>query len=683
MFPSFTGSARPRRQVNLSGRNTNPFTSIPGSRQPSASQAAQNTLAHAQQERLLRQQERARPPAATKIQRVWRGSRDREGVKRRWRSEWDHKELLDQKKSADVGNTNLATSQIGLKEIPYESEGACLSQLRLLVQFASPKLREDILRLHLFAGRYLSSSHLLSSAYPADLWTHLLLRLAKITIAILNQQKSLSLSAITINRFLSLLSAVSAAIPKQVSSYARLYYRALAEVISSTDEKSLPQTFDQSLFENVTLSLIRPLTAMTITAYEGFVSELLITPDLSAVVGSLDRVGKEINYKILASAVNELLLSSESNLLQVKTQDELLWLLAYFVHFRRLAHSLCNTPNNFPDTQYVNAVSSLISHLADDIGMRIDVPNNSLSVNGDSSSLSTNLAAPLPSFVKKEILSLVNQESISGLLSHLEASSTSTNEASSTPNQASVLASFALTLLRCFPRRADEIRMWLYLGSTSRQSIETSDAEPKVPAIKYLYQAAHKTNVYALIRRDPGEVISMLKYDLAENQSGNIVSKIRSDSVNQQWRIILLLLELYTFILKVMDDEEFFFGSSLSNNAQSWTRQSALPLDFVKDLTLFLKNLAFSMYWNASELSGVEILETKNSIAEYFTGNTGAISESSQETSLPKTDEIKIAGITGMNLSYMKGMVTGLLRMVYEREWVKCRTISNSLANGF
>ena len=668
MFPSFTGSARPRRQVNLSGRNTNPFASIPGSRQPPVSQVAQNTLAHAQQERLIRQQERERPPAAIKIQRTWRGFRGRKDVRSQWRREWDHTELLDQEKDTEVGNSVLAKSQATSEPIPYVCEAACLSQLRLLVQFASPRLYDDVLRLQLFASRYLNSLSSFSSACPADSWIYPLLRLGKVTIKTLKRVRSLSLSTSIVNQLLCLLSVLSAAVPKQISSYSQLYYRALVEVTSSLNKPGLSQAFDQRQLEKAILNLLKPLTARTITAYEGFVGELLVTPNLSILDGGLDRIGKDINYKILATAVNDLLLPPENSLLLIKSRDELLWLLAYFIYFRRLAHGLCNASDNVPDTQYVNVVSKLISHLADDIEMRIDVLQDLSSVNEDPSSLSTSLAPPLPTFVRNEILTLVNQDSVSGLLSHLEVSPISVNEASGTLSQAFVLASFALTLLRCFPRRADEIRMWLYLGSTSRQSFETGNVESRLPAIKYLYQAAQKTNVYVLIRRDPGEAVGLLKLDLAKSQPGKSVSMIPSESIDQQWRVILLLLELYTFVLKVMDDEEFFFGPSSSDIAQSWTRQSALPLDQVQDLTLFLKNLAFSMYWNASELSGVEIPETKNSIAEYFSGSSGIISESSQDTPLPKTDETKIAGITGMNLNYMKGMVTGLLRMVYERE---------------
>lgn len=668
MFPSFTGSARPRRQVNLSGRNTNPFATTPGSRQTNPSQLSQNALVHAQQERVLRQQERARPPAATRIQRTWRGNRCRKEARGRWRREWDEVEARDLGQNTALVDVLPSKFQYSSNPIPYESEAACLGQLRLLIQFASPNSSDDVVRLHLFASRYLGSLQYFPAAVTADKWIYPLLRLAKISIATLKQTEVVPLSSSITNDLLSLLSALSAAIPKQVSLYSQSYYKALAEISWDTKSQSSDQRFDQRLLEMAILGLVQPITSKTITAYEGFISEFLVTPNLSTLDGSLDRIAANINYKLLASAMNDLLRSlPEHNLLSLKSRDELLWLLAYFIYFRYVAHGRGHPVSKAPDAQYVNAISTLISHLADDIGSRIDVSAESRSINAGGSMVSPNSILPLPDFVRDKILTLVDQENVSSLLAHLEVMPTSVEETSSTPSQASALASYALTLLRSFPRRADEIRMWLYLGSTSRNSVEASKPEDRLPAIKYFYEAARRTSVYRLIRGNPNEAVSLLRSDSAKQQSKKVASHV-AESTAQQWRVILLFLELYTFVLKVMDDEEFLSGSSPSNFTQSWTRQSALPLEQVQDLTVFLKNLGFSMYWNASEIAGNEPSETKNTIADYFSGNSGPTSESQQDSVSMKPDMIVIAGVPGMTMTYMKGMVTGLLRMVYERE---------------
>lgn len=76
MFPTFTGSSRKTRNVNLSGQKAiNPFTSTSWS--PSSAAGASKTVAHAQAERQQRQQERERLRAARHIQKVWRGHRAR------------------------------------------------------------------------------------------------------------------------------------------------------------------------------------------------------------------------------------------------------------------------------------------------------------------------------------------------------------------------------------------------------------------------------------------------------------------------------------------------------------------------------------------------------------------------------------------------------------------------------
>ncbi len=162
MYPSFTGSARPKRQVNLSGRNSNPFAAHSGSRTSSVTQTTQNALAQAQQERILRKQERERPPAATTIQRRWRGHRARRQTAQDFRCEWDAREQWDQ--------------SIGAAQC-YLSEEECFGQLQLLNHFAAPSSKSDVQRLHHFSQRYLKLIRLKPFSDPG--WTYPRLRLAK------------------------------------------------------------------------------------------------------------------------------------------------------------------------------------------------------------------------------------------------------------------------------------------------------------------------------------------------------------------------------------------------------------------------------------------------------------------------------------------------------------------------
>jgi len=121
MFQTFSGSSRRPRQVNLSGQNLNPFAA--SSWTPNAS-GTQQTVAHAQQERLLRQQERERLNASKSIQKTWRGHKVRKKLADERRTAWD-----------EAGrNSNY-------------SDGDLISQLQLLLAFFTSRRPDDIGRL--------------------------------------------------------------------------------------------------------------------------------------------------------------------------------------------------------------------------------------------------------------------------------------------------------------------------------------------------------------------------------------------------------------------------------------------------------------------------------------------------------------------------------------------------------
>lgn len=153
MFQTFSGSSRRPRQVNLSGKNVNPFAANPFG--PSAT-GTQKTVAHAQQEREQRQRERERLNASKTIQRVWRGHKVRGDLAESQRRLWDNVQ-----KGSDQGS------------VPVE-------QLRLLVAFFSSRRADDLERLELLSARIANLGFekvlLLADVQP------LLARLAHVTI---------------------------------------------------------------------------------------------------------------------------------------------------------------------------------------------------------------------------------------------------------------------------------------------------------------------------------------------------------------------------------------------------------------------------------------------------------------------------------------------------------------------
>ena len=659
MFPSFTGTTRPRRQVNLSGRNNNPFAAVSGSKTSSSSQSAQNALANAQQERILRQQERLRPPAATRLQKVWRGYKERKEAQDQWRQEWDRHERwsppeFPMGQTQDCPQTMPAPAQ-------YNSESDCLRSLQLLVQFANPRNQGDVRRLYRFARRYLHSGPLQPSSLPVR-WTYLLLRLAKLTLDTLSIEKPSLLSLYTVDCLLHLLQSLAGTIPKQLALYSHRFFKILATVTATHRSRNL------ELLSATAVSLLQPVTSEIDAVYEGFVSELLTTPELPTLFGNLRDFARHIDYDYLAVATSKLLFpSNDADILQSRSRESLLWFLAYFIYFRRQTLLERTQVRRSPDALSVKIVSKLVSFLADDIGNRMAVSTIGSSISGDGFAPATLSSEPLPTFVSSEISTLISQENVSSLLANIDVVAAPQNSAAPSSNEASALASYALTLLRAFPPRGDDIRMWLYRGSTSRQA-RTASGSKAIPAIKYFYQAASRTRIFESISREPRETVKMLRPEKTRTPSMQSSSSITDESRDQQWRVILLFLELYTFVLKVMDDEEFLSGTLESKQEWSGTRQSALPLEQVKDLTVFLKNLAFSMYWNASEIAGIEATEAKTSLAEYFGGARPAQAEKSQTDAPATFADMSVAGVSGMTLAYMKGMVTGVLRMIYERE---------------
>lgn len=635
MKPSFTGSARPRRQVNLSGRNSNPFATHHPSN-TSSPLPSHNAVANAQRERLQRQRERERPPAAVKIQKVWRGHRERATVRDCWRRQWDDNEAKDQ----GAGSIDFVRIEYEpmLKDATsrYGGEELFLTQLNLLVHFASPKRTDDFLRLIYFVSRFSHSYewwHVGTSV--RERWKTPLSLLARLLEAALMEERSLSKFGFY-EEFLWLLSDLTNYIPDRVCPSA--YYRAIAIAARSTlSAKPARQT--------IRSAIANPLSGPEPGRYgrmfyRGFVKEMLCIPDLQALI----RVEElAINYNMLTSVLVENLSALPDN------HDSMLWLLAYYIHFGR------KRTNQQPNADYVKIVSTMISLLA----REIEVRTASEASLRDDDGIPQQQAIPLPPFIEEQLSFLVNQESITSLPVHLQAMSTSSEENLESSRQTSALATYVLTLLRVFPRRGDDIRMWLFRGSATRTT------KDRLPAIKFFFEASRSSEVYDLIKQDPYEVVNLLRSSPSTGARG---SRMSMETRDRQWRIILIFMELYAFVLRFMDDEEFLSATDSSEGQDSWTRQSALSLEQVSDLTVFLKHLAFAMYWKTAEILGTEEAQHKDSISAYFSTKNDHVSSDHREDPNQKAEEAILAGMPGMTLIYLKGVVTGILRMVYERD---------------
>jgi ubiquitin-protein ligase E3 C len=672
MFQSFTGSSRRPRQVNLSGRTPNPFAAVSSIRPPAGGPAAQNTLAVAQQERLARQQERDRLNAARQLQRTWRGHKSRRETHRIWRTEWDISEqqrqgrALDFRETVDNGDYPRPLAQ------PYLSETDCWMQLKLLLHFFDIRNQSDIMRLIYLSGSLQST--LESHASISDGWAIPLVRLGDLVLRILSVRQPLSLSSHVCADLLELLNFLSRTVPDRMRQYSNRLYKLLAGITTDPNLNSTAVGVSRlSLIENV-LAPLQPLNNQTPAAYRDFAMEYLTTPGILVALGDVEGLAAGLNYMLLFKSIIPQLRDSSSHKGRSALDGESrLWLLASLIYFHRYAHGSYETKySSEPD--FIEVVSILLSAVANDVAHRIDLDDKVQNGATDIYPSRRPHLKPLPNFVRQEVLSLLEQNSIKSLLAGMTTTPQSgmgaiSNPASSTAADAKVLASYALTLLRVFHKHGNDIRLWLFLGSVSAQG---TNSQSPMSAVKYFWAATAATTAFHAIVRDHRAVLDLLKPNAADVNGP--LSKPDQDGAlaSQDWRVILIFLELYTYVLQVMDDEEFLSGggplSSLGPDSTNVLRQSALPLEDVQRLTVFLKNLAFSLYWNGASLIDSEGADEDDSIRSYFSPPKTPVTPRGRSSLGRKSNAEEFSDFVGVSVEDMKGLVTGVLRMIYERE---------------
>jgi len=360
-------------------------------------------------------------------------------------------------------------------------------------------------------------------------------------------------------------------------------------------------------------ALVAPFQKQSHEAYVGLAA--ILARPLS--VDMLRLIRSSVDVEALCGALDSLQDSRERSL------RPKLWLLGNIIF-------LAGPSNHIA---YIATMARLLGSLADDVsfeGTPIDMENAEFD-----QLVLTKLSTwfPLNTFLDEQLKSLVHQRSIRDLL--VRDSDTSKG------GHAQVLAGYALTLLRCFPGRADDIRMWLYRGPTK--------ANPNdVPATIYFWEACKGSLTFSMICRDSRNVLHILK------AAGTTSSK-------EEWTVILIFLELYTFLLKIMNDEEFMGNASTGRN-------SAVPVGDVAALVTFLKNLGFTLLFHVSELNRSDASFSNGSsitpLSRHF--GTGVVYEPPEATAESKP--LTIAGLPGITIDYLKDLVTGLLRAIYERD---------------
>ncbi|KAG6002600.1 hypothetical protein E4U21_002944 [Claviceps maximensis] len=631
MFSTFTGNSRRPRNINLSGQAGNPFANTSWS--PAVVSNTTKTVTDAQAEREKRHLERQRLKAAGRIQRTWRGHLTRRNLADGRRAAFD----------------NLHHSHSILAErLPLA--------FNLLLLFFSRRIPDDIHRVYAFAMDCESAhvEHITPrGVHPSRLTTLTDILIYTLRVVASGQEKT----SLDPSLILKLISRLAAHDPHTLLNSIDDYYTALASLYKdSRNEKWGDLLFDALTgplnavptdgWSSTSLlggsSLTNKATVLD-AAYKAFVFFFLASSDLIVFQAHSARLWRKISTTKVAETIQSVYASTQESL---PPKQDLLWLLAHFIS---LGSATLASSAKFA---YLNALLIQLTYLSSEISLRIG-----LTTKADHSSESNDNTTlqPFDTFVSKQLLSLVNHGGISNILQ--DFSSNLAHSGSMDSYGTSLLADFILTLLQCFPANADDTRMRLFL-----EQIPTSSGP--IPTIKFLWYMLRQATVFSKIENESENPLDLIRRYLYTT------TNLSETSIEEQeWRVILLFLELYTFILRLSDDEDFFSGMTdqivETNSSTSRLRECSLSLRDVERLTVFLKNTAFVLHYKARELSQSQraIEEATKSRLESYLG----AEEMPQQNVVP-ADLCPPIATTKLDLDGLRNIITTALKMLYQRD---------------
>ena len=626
MHQSFTGASRKHRQVNLSGRSSaNPWADSPARHQTlQVSASTYNTLANAQAGRVQRQHDRQRVNAARKLQKTWRSHASRRRTKQKWREEWD---------SVEDSQPDEVTVEA------YDRTEVLLAQLRLLVMFFDIRERQDWRRLLVFGKRLflaLQDTDLTQVVQHVYSFQHNLTSLGTRTALLLqyifSQPQSSWPTDHALARYFGIIHLIGLpeVVPSSMNRNAHNYFTAFSKYLATQHGNLRPAVYQSSL--DVMTQL---LSSAKPPQYVALVKDLLSSDGLLRIPDTLDQLSQHIHFESLCRALDTILEEKDEN----RTDEQTVWWLAYFVYLDEQNPALSHSHLK------IRILAGLLSRCTNCIAETLS---------NDFDGVSNVAPYESRSFLKNMIASLAKQDAIERFIQDLDRSH---------QEVATDLAKYAVALLRAFPQQAFNIRKWLYEGSVR------STGNAATSTIEFFWQAAHRTEVFRGVHDDQRKVLSLLKQSTTTNHQIGRPELTKKDehSWRDQWQIILLFFELYTFVLKPMDDEAFFSSSTTDDTHQSRPQslnvRGVLPLSDIANMTVFLKNMAFTLYWNAAELADSNAFENAGGLSAYF-----GIHDREPRRGETVSKRQSLAGMEGISQSYLKDMVTGLLRMIHERD---------------
>jgi ubiquitin-protein ligase E3 C len=591
--------------VNLSGqRSTNPWANSGWAAPPSG---ASQTVANAQAEREKRQRERDELAATKRLQRVWRGHTARQQTRVRHRKEWD--ELYSNK---DGNLTERLPRALPL----------------MLAQFDA-RDSGDQHRLDQFVGDLISTG-------PLNLTDRHWAKLASTFIAALERRPPASAQPL-----LGLLMDIIKERPSALNGVTDRYFKLIStyckQVDSNGDGRQLPGTGCPRLVEAISA----PLATSDEKSYEAFAFSFLTSAHLVFLQNRPSEIAQYLDLQVLTQSIINGYVHQDR--LHHHSRDELLWLLAHFVALNRSSA----TPQG---AAYLEALYRQLSALSADIRMRPSSRGKEAMADDESDDEDVKAITALPGYVLEQLEFLVNEDGIAELLRRFTSTAASAAQMS---EDASLLAGYTLILLKCFPDKGDVIKMRLFQGDISTKD---SQASTTLPSVKFFWKAVSRAAIFSSVAQSS-----------TEHKPRTVVSLLQPDSTrDQEWRALLLFLELYNFLLRVTDDEDFLPAESAVTSSQSPAvlriRASGLNSAELRELVSFLKNLSFPLYHNLSDIMPSTTRSAGTSVSTLF-GSSNA-TRGQVGRAAPST----FAGIQGMDVLTLRAAATATMRALYERD---------------
>ncbi|KAK4158330.1 hypothetical protein C8A00DRAFT_28608 [Chaetomidium leptoderma] len=612
MFPTFTGSSRKGRNVNLSGQKAiNPFTST--SWAPSAAAGASKTVAHAQAERAQRQHERDRLKAAQRIQKTWRGHRSRRTLR------------TSRRQAVDL---------LYLGEGPVDVKRRTVEAIPLVLSLYQVSSQEDQERLCLLARDLLQTKF---ACFEVGAVEHpRLAKLARLVVAALDRLDP-NVDRSQVQTLFEALVEITKARPRSVQPVLGNFYKMLGRYCHTCGTTSQLMGLIRSAV-GAPLSATNAPESFAQTAYYEFAVSFLTQPDLFLFESNVATFAADVDVDRLSDSLQARTVTESKT---PESQADLMWLLSHFIVLQKARKQLVL------HSRSLRVLYSLLSSLSSQI--RAGFAASDLKTSGEARDLEETPQPTLPPYVSDKLASLTDRDEISGLLEKFTSDHGGTS--ASELEDAGFLAGYILTLIYCFPTLSDDIRMRLYLADIPTR-------HGPLPAVKFFWNAFSRTSIFSRVASDADTALAILRRPPSSDAD---------PTWHREWRTILLFLELYIFVLRLTDDDDFFSGLSVSaglDGSKSRLRSSGLKVQDLKRLTLFLKHLGFTLYYNAAELLGS------------ISGPTNTADEPSASPFQPRgvassnlaAGAVSFTLTAGVDFEAFRTLVATAMRMLYERD---------------